>query len=242
MKIISGGQTGIDRAALDAAIEMGVEYGGWCPKGGWAEDFRKPPGLLARYPLLRETPSAEPIQRTEWNVRDADRLMILIDVSGIGVSKGTVAARDFALALGKPHSMIDLDAGDALGARLCRQRSQRRIEHRHRRTARKRSAGHLRQGAGIFMCGSCPASTMKWMRMIWFATRGQRRRALLPIGISDGMDECDACLCALLALVYGYGGKIVGLPTMQPPTGAIADIKREGWIFYSASDWRSARP
>ena len=118
MKIISGGQTGIDRAALDAAIEMGVEYGGWCPKGGWAEDFRKPPGLLARYPLLRETPSAEPIQRSEWNVRDADRLMILIDVSGIGVSKGTVAARDFALALGKPHSMIDLDAGDALAQAL----------------------------------------------------------------------------------------------------------------------------
>jgi len=118
MKIISGGQTGIDRAALDAAIEMGVDYGGWCPKGGWAEDFRKPPGLLARYPLLRETPSAEPIQRTEWNVRDADRLMILMDVSGISVSEGTVAARDFALALGKPLSMIDLDAGDALAQAL----------------------------------------------------------------------------------------------------------------------------
>jgi hypothetical protein len=70
-KIISGGQTGIDRASLDAAIEMGVDYCGWCPKGGWAEDFRQPPGLLARYPLLREAPSAEPIQRTEWNVRDA---------------------------------------------------------------------------------------------------------------------------------------------------------------------------
>ena len=59
MKIISGGQTGIDRAALDAAIEMGVDYGGWCPKGGWAEDFRKPPGLLARYPFCgrRHLPS-----------------------------------------------------------------------------------------------------------------------------------------------------------------------------------------
>jgi hypothetical protein len=44
--------------------------------------------------------------------------MILIDVSGIGVSKGTVAARDFARALGKPHSMIDLDAGDALAQAL----------------------------------------------------------------------------------------------------------------------------
>ena len=43
MKIISGGQTGIDRAALDAAIEMGVDYGGWCPKGGWAEDFANRP-------------------------------------------------------------------------------------------------------------------------------------------------------------------------------------------------------
>jgi len=40
MKIISGGQTGIDRAALDAAIEMGVEYGGWCPKAGWAGSCR----------------------------------------------------------------------------------------------------------------------------------------------------------------------------------------------------------
>ena len=64
-------------------------------------------------------------------------------------------------------------------------------------------------------------------------------RALLPSGVSDGTDECDACLCALLALAYGYGGQIVSLPMMQAPTGAIADIKREGWIFYSASDWAS---
>ena len=60
---------------------------------------------------------------------------------------------------------------------------------------------------------------------------------LLPRGVSDGTDECDACLCALLALAYGYRGQIVGLPTIQGPTGAIAEIKREGWIFYSASDW-----
>ena len=46
MKIISGGQTGVDRAALDVAIERGVPWGGWCPKGGWAEDFPEPPGLL----------------------------------------------------------------------------------------------------------------------------------------------------------------------------------------------------
>ena len=77
MKLISGGQTGVDRAVLDVAIERGLAYGGWCPKGGWAEDFPKPPGLLAKYPQLAETPLADPAQRTEWNVRDADACMIM---------------------------------------------------------------------------------------------------------------------------------------------------------------------
>ena len=49
-RIVSGGQTGADRAALDIAIELGIAYGGWCPAGGWAEDFPEPPGLLAFYP------------------------------------------------------------------------------------------------------------------------------------------------------------------------------------------------
>jgi hypothetical protein len=72
MKIISGGQTGVDRAALDVAIERNLPWGGWCPKGGWAEDFPDPPGLLAKYPNLHETPDPHPLQRTEWNVRDTD--------------------------------------------------------------------------------------------------------------------------------------------------------------------------
>ena len=59
MRLISGGQSGVDRAALDVAIARGMPYGGWCPKGGWAEDFPEPPGLLAEYPHLAETPSTE---------------------------------------------------------------------------------------------------------------------------------------------------------------------------------------
>ena len=55
--VISGGQTGADRAALQAAIATGTPYGGWCPKDGWAEDLPRPPGVLALYPNLRETPS-----------------------------------------------------------------------------------------------------------------------------------------------------------------------------------------
>src|SRR5262249_62367556 len=67
LKIVSGGQTGVDRAALDAAIERGVLYGGWGPKGGRGEDMPTPPGLPASHPYLQETPLADPNQRTEWN-------------------------------------------------------------------------------------------------------------------------------------------------------------------------------
>jgi hypothetical protein len=102
MKLLSGGQSGVDRAVLDAAIERGIEYGGWCPKGGWAEDMTVPPGLLAEYPNLRETPLADPAQRTEWNIRDADACMIVIEAAGVAVSKGTTLAQDLAHRYRKP--------------------------------------------------------------------------------------------------------------------------------------------
>jgi hypothetical protein len=114
VKILSGGQTGVDRAALDTALAKGIAIGGWCPKGGWAEDFPDPPGLLAAYPQLRETPLAGPEQRTEWNVRDADGLMLLVDAAGMEVSPGSQAARDVAVKLGKPHIVLDLDTTGAL--------------------------------------------------------------------------------------------------------------------------------
>jgi putative molybdenum carrier protein len=66
-KIVSGGQTGADRAALDWAIGSGIPHGGWCPKGRKAEDGALDP----RYGLT-ETPSEDYSQRTEWNVRDSD--------------------------------------------------------------------------------------------------------------------------------------------------------------------------
>jgi hypothetical protein len=113
LTIVSGGQSGVDRAALDVAIELGIAYRGWCPKGGWAEDMLKPPGVLNLYPELRETPDADPRQRTEWNVRDSDRLMVLVDHAGLPASKGTMFALACAKALAKPHIVIDIGAGDA---------------------------------------------------------------------------------------------------------------------------------
>lgn len=76
-KIVSGGQSGVDRAALDWAIRNGIPYGGWCPKGGLAEDLPEPPGLLVRYPRLKATPSEDPAERTAWNVRDSDATLVI---------------------------------------------------------------------------------------------------------------------------------------------------------------------
>lgn len=93
-KIVSGGQTGVDRAALDVAQEQGIPVGGWCPKGRRAEDGRIPD----RYPL-KETPSEEYAQRTKWNVRDSDGTVLITD--GV-LQGGTALAREQARAMDKP--------------------------------------------------------------------------------------------------------------------------------------------
>ena len=114
MRLISGGQSGVDRAALDVALGRGIPYGGWCPKGGWAEDFPEPPGLLVKYPDLAETPTADPAQRTEWNVRDAHACLIVADADGLEVSAGTALAGELAHRYRKPLFIMKLGNADAL--------------------------------------------------------------------------------------------------------------------------------
>jgi hypothetical protein len=99
-RLVSGGQTGADRAALDVALERGIPCGGWCPKGRRAEDGPIPD----RYPL-RETPSADYPQRTEWNVRDSDGTLALSPGRPRG---GTAFTLVVARELGKPHLHVDL--------------------------------------------------------------------------------------------------------------------------------------
>jgi hypothetical protein len=72
MKIISGGQTGADRAALDFAIQHNIEHGGWIPKGRKAED-----GPLPERYQLKEMPTADYPKRTEQNVIDSDGTLII---------------------------------------------------------------------------------------------------------------------------------------------------------------------
>src|SRR5207247_1854205 len=99
-RIVSGGQTGVDRAALDVALELGVPCGGWCPQGRRAEDGR----IDERYPL-RETPWDGYPQRTEWNVRDTDGTLVLT----LGKpDRGTALTVRLERSKKKPCLVIDL--------------------------------------------------------------------------------------------------------------------------------------
>lgn len=99
-RIISGGQTGVDRAALDAAIVWSISHGGWCPQGRRAEDGAIP----SRYSLL-ETDSPEYQVRTEQNVLDSDATLILFRHQLAG---GTKLTRKLARRHDKPYLTQDL--------------------------------------------------------------------------------------------------------------------------------------
>ena len=99
MKIISGGQTGVDRAALDVALSLGIECGGWCPEGRLAEDGKIPPS----YPL-QELVGGGYLERTERNVRESDGTVI---VHAGELRGGTHATMDFCRTNAKPALIID---------------------------------------------------------------------------------------------------------------------------------------
>ena len=100
LKVVSGGQTGVDRAALDAAAAAGLARGGWCPRGRRAEDGP----IDAAYPL-QETPSDDYAERTEWNVRDSDGTLVLTRGAA---SPGTAFTIEVARDLGRPLLVLDL--------------------------------------------------------------------------------------------------------------------------------------
>ena len=105
-RVISGGQTGVDRAALDAALEAEILIGGWCPCGRRAEDGRIPD----RYPL-HETPTVAYAERTRWNVRDADATLIITAGPATG---GTALTLRTAREMGRAVEVVDLDRVDSV--------------------------------------------------------------------------------------------------------------------------------
>ena len=103
-KIISGGQTGVDRAALEWALAHGIAHGGWCPKDRKAEDGLIPPRFH-----LQETGSGNSTIRTRWNVRDSDGTVIFS--SKARLSGGSLKTAQFAVALGKPLLRLTVATG-----------------------------------------------------------------------------------------------------------------------------------
>ncbi len=101
-RIVSGGQTGVDRGALNAAIELGIEHGGWCPQGRLAED-----GVIPAQYALTETDSADYPARTEQNVVDSDGTLILHRGR---LSGGTSLTQQMARKHARPCLTLDLEA------------------------------------------------------------------------------------------------------------------------------------
>ncbi|MCY4233452.1 MAG: putative molybdenum carrier protein [Bacteroidetes bacterium] len=101
LTIVCGGQTGVDRASLDSAIKWGISYRGWCPAGRWAED-----GLIDERYELRMTPTEDPGQRTVWNVRESNGVLI---IGSMYLSAGTNLAHKTAKDLDIPviHAQLD---------------------------------------------------------------------------------------------------------------------------------------
>ncbi|MFT5523824.1 MAG: hypothetical protein ACI9HK_001772 [Pirellulaceae bacterium] len=98
-QIVSGGQTGVDRAALDAAIETDIPHGGWCPKGRLAED-----GPIEPHYALQETKSAKYPARTEQNVIDSCGTLILYTRRLQG---GTLLTQRLAKKHNKPLLLVN---------------------------------------------------------------------------------------------------------------------------------------
>ena len=118
-KVVSGGQTGVDRGALDAALTLGVPCGGWCPRDRRAEDGP----IAAVYPLT-ETPSNTYEERTEWNVRDSDGTLVIAPPFPTG---GTAYTLYLLEQYDRPWTMVDLEAIVASPARLAEEVARIRV-------------------------------------------------------------------------------------------------------------------
>ena len=104
--IRTGGQTGVDRAALDFARKNNIPIVGWCPKNGWAEDMQNSPGVRTFYPELKETPEEDVSQRNKWNVRDSHATLI-ISPKQSKISNGTNLTEQTAKEYKRPYLEVN---------------------------------------------------------------------------------------------------------------------------------------
>jgi hypothetical protein len=106
-QIVTGGQTGVDQAVLEVASELGIDFGGWCPKGGLDENNAS---ILERF-ALREATTSNPDERTKLNIRDSDGTLIIVPTLPLPdtIRDGTLLTIVEAERTGKPNLIIAVD-------------------------------------------------------------------------------------------------------------------------------------
>jgi Circularly permutated YpsA SLOG family len=164
LKIISGAQSGVDRGALDAALELGIECGGWCPAGRLAEDGTIP----KRYPV-QEMPTAEYAPRTAQNVTDADGTLIIANGELTG---GTRETLEFCRQIRKPHLVIDV-------GRLSSDEAIERASEFVRALSSRAEARELREGQSAYEYSKASSvrggrALSPWLRMMTLNVAGPR--------------------------------------------------------------------
>ena len=110
LKIVSGGQTGVDRGGLQAAMDLGLAWGGWAPKGWRAEDGTIPPLYRAN---MQEHTSANYLGRTRRNVVDSHATLIV--TNAYPLNGGTLKTRFFCEEALRSHFVVSLGETDAVG-------------------------------------------------------------------------------------------------------------------------------
>ncbi|GGI82681.1 putative molybdenum carrier protein [Legionella impletisoli] len=116
-KIVSGGQTGVDQAALLIASELGLEVGGWCPKGGLDENGDS---ILEKYESMEEASTSVPDERTKLNIRDSDGTLIIVPKWPLPerIKDGTILTIEDAKRQEKPYFIVDLSSNPDIHAVL----------------------------------------------------------------------------------------------------------------------------
>jgi hypothetical protein len=112
-QIISGGQTGVDQAALAVASELGLKVGGWCPNGGLDE---KGNCILKRYPSMKQTKTINPEVRTKLNIETSDGTLIIVPSLPLPekIKDGTLLTINHVKEKKKPYLIISLDQTDSI--------------------------------------------------------------------------------------------------------------------------------
>lgn len=148
-KIVSGGQTGVDRASLDVARTIGVPHGGWCPKGRKAED-----GVIPGVYQLYETSTDDYSERTKLNIKDSDGTLILVPSTPIKVTDGTILTINEVKERNKPFYIVDLSSNQNYLDDLAKWVKENNIEILNVAGPRESQSPGINQKAKIFLTKS----------------------------------------------------------------------------------------